>query len=281
MLRVAQPSTKRVLVVTQHRARVNKMRQDKTPPPPPPPTAHRRHRPWPLVLSPPRDSALFCVCGVCVSGHGVGVGRAGTAKAHKGAPITNTECFWHARVTAYTLLKSEVSLRAFQPYARGAARPDSRLLGVRRGLSSLSISTRQAPPEKKLVVPLSNICPQVQKASLARRVVFQICTEPACSARFHYPYFRTDFGFGVDPGRLRGYPLAHLAGTWRLPTPHHPDAVPTDFNGFMWLSRPPPKSRDSGTGHLRHQNAAPTPHSRHAPHPPRLVCGGNYGAGTH
>jgi hypothetical protein len=23
-----------------------------------------------------------------------------------------------------------------------------------------------------------------------------------------------DFGFGVDPGRLRGYPLAHLAGTW-------------------------------------------------------------------
>jgi hypothetical protein len=26
--------------------------------------------------------------------------------------------------------------------------------------------------------------------------------------------FRPDFGFGVDPGRLRGYPLAHLAGTW-------------------------------------------------------------------
>ena len=23
-----------------------------------------------------------------------------------------------------------------------------------------------------------------------------------------------DFGFGVDPGRLRGYSLAHLAGTW-------------------------------------------------------------------
>jgi hypothetical protein len=23
-----------------------------------------------------------------------------------------------------------------------------------------------------------------------------------------------DFGFGLDPGRLRGYPLAHLAGTW-------------------------------------------------------------------
>jgi hypothetical protein len=33
-------------------------------------------------------------------------------------------------------------------------------------------------------------------------------------ARFHYPQFRLDFGFGVDPGRLRGYPLAHLAGTW-------------------------------------------------------------------
>jgi hypothetical protein len=26
--------------------------------------------------------------------------------------------------------------------------------------------------------------------------------------------FRPDFGFGVDPGRLRGYTLAHLAGTW-------------------------------------------------------------------
>jgi hypothetical protein len=24
-----------------------------------------------------------------------------------------------------------------------------------------------------------------------------------------------DFGFGVDPGRLRGCPLAHLADTWR------------------------------------------------------------------
>jgi hypothetical protein len=31
--------------------------------------------------------------------------------------------------------------------------------------------------------------------------------------RFHYPHFSDpDFGFGVDPGRLRGYPLAHLAG---------------------------------------------------------------------
>jgi hypothetical protein len=59
-----------------------------------------------------------------------------------------------------------------------------------------------------------------------------------------------NFGlFGVEPGRLRGYPLAHLADTWRRSTPHHPDAVPTDFNGFLWLSRPPPKSRDSGTGH--------------------------------
>ena len=36
----------------------------------------------------------------------------------------------------------------------------------------------------------------------------------------------------------------------------------------MWLSRPPrPKSRDSGTGHLGHQNAAPTPHSRHPTRP--------------
>jgi hypothetical protein len=30
--------------------------------------------------------------------------------------------------------------------------------------------------------------------------------------RFHYPQFRPDFGFRVDPGRLRGYPLAHLEG---------------------------------------------------------------------
>jgi hypothetical protein len=34
------------------------------------------------------------------------------------------------------------------------------------------------------------------------------------ATRFHYPQFRPDFGFGVDPGRLHGYPLAHLAGTW-------------------------------------------------------------------
>jgi hypothetical protein len=32
---------------------------------------------------------------------------------------------------------------------------------------------------------------------------------------FTIPNSEPDFGFGVDPGRLRGYPLAHLAGTWR------------------------------------------------------------------
>jgi hypothetical protein len=31
---------------------------------------------------------------------------------------------------------------------------------------------------------------------------------------FTIPKSEPDFGFGVDPGRLRGYPLAHLAGTW-------------------------------------------------------------------
>jgi hypothetical protein len=31
---------------------------------------------------------------------------------------------------------------------------------------------------------------------------------------FTIPISDPDFGFGVDPGRLRGYPLAHLAGTW-------------------------------------------------------------------
>jgi hypothetical protein len=31
---------------------------------------------------------------------------------------------------------------------------------------------------------------------------------------FTTPKSEPDFGFGVDPGRLRGYPLAHLAGTW-------------------------------------------------------------------
>jgi hypothetical protein len=50
--------------------------------------------------------------------------------------------------------------------------------------------------------------------------------------------------------------------------PAPPRCGPTNFNGFLWLSRPPPaKSRDSGTGHLGHQNAAPTPHSRHPTRP--------------
>jgi hypothetical protein len=31
---------------------------------------------------------------------------------------------------------------------------------------------------------------------------------------FTIPISDPDFGFGVDPGRLCGYPLAHLAGTW-------------------------------------------------------------------
>jgi hypothetical protein len=32
---------------------------------------------------------------------------------------------------------------------------------------------------------------------------------------FTTPISDPDFGFGVDPERLRGYPLAHLAGRWR------------------------------------------------------------------
>jgi hypothetical protein len=36
----------------------------------------------------------------------------------------------------------------------------------------------------------------------------------ALSLAFAIPKSEQDFGFGVDPGRLRGYPLAHLTGTW-------------------------------------------------------------------
>jgi hypothetical protein len=36
-----------------------------------------------------------------------------------------------------------------------------------------------------------------------------------CVLAFTIPNSEPDFGFGVNPGRLRGYPLAHLAGTWR------------------------------------------------------------------
>ena len=51
--------------------------------------------------------------------------------------------------------------------------------------------------------------------ALSGEIVRPSNMESAVLTRFHYPQFRPDFGFGVDPGRLRGYPLAHLAGTWR------------------------------------------------------------------
>jgi hypothetical protein len=89
-----------------------------------------------------------------------------------------------------------------------------------------------------------------------------------------------DFGFGVDPGRLRGYPRAHLAGacggdqprTTSMPfqristdfcgSPDHPRRAET-AERITWGTKTPPRP--------------PQP----APHPHRPVCGRNHGAGTH
>jgi hypothetical protein len=45
-------------------------------------------------------------------------------------------------------------------------------------------------------------CTQNLRACVGALLAFNVISDP-------------DFGFGVDPGRLRGYPLAHLTGTWR------------------------------------------------------------------
>jgi hypothetical protein len=99
-----------------------------------------------------------------------------------------------------------------------------------------------------------------------------------------------NFGSGMDPGRLRGYSLAHLADTCHRPTPHHSDAVPTDFSGFCGSPDHPREApRQRGTGHLALGAPKRRPCSRLPPlHPtagtppaPARMCGGNHGAGTH
>jgi hypothetical protein len=77
------------------------------------------------------------------------------------------------------------------------------------------------------------------------------------------PISDPDLGFGV------GVCADILSHTWPVRGGDQPRTTPmpsqrilTDRSGSL-----PPKSRDSGTGHLGHQNAAPTPHSRYPTRP--------------
>jgi hypothetical protein len=102
--------------------------------------------------------------------------------------------------------------------------------------------------------------------------------------RFHYPYCRP--GFWVRGGsrafaRVSSRTLGRYVAVTNPAPPRCP--VPTDFNGFMWLSRPqttPEEPRQRNAGPLGAPKRRPDP-PQPALHPPRLVCGGNHGAGTH
>jgi hypothetical protein len=90
------------------------------------------------------------------------------------------------------------------------------------------------------------------------------------ATRFHYPYFRT--GFWVRGGS-RAFARISSRTLGRYVAVTNPAPPRCRSNGFQRISGalqtpdPPPKSRDSGTGHLGHQNAAPIPHSRHLTRP--------------
>jgi hypothetical protein len=76
----------------------------------------------------------------------------------------------------------------------------------------------------------------------------------------------------LGSGWIQGICADILSHTWPVRGGDQPRTtpmpfVPTGFNEFLWLSRPPPKSQDSGTGHLGHQNATPTPHSQYPTRP--------------
>jgi hypothetical protein len=102
-------------------------------------------------------------------------------------------------------------------------------------------------------------------------------------AFIHYPHFRP--GFWVRSGSRAFARMSSRALGRYVVRGGDPDAVPTDFNGFMWRSNGFQRvyvalqaSPQTATGHLGHQNAGRPDPLQPAPHLPRLVCGGNHGA---
>jgi hypothetical protein len=98
--------------------------------------------------------------------------------------------------------------------------------------------------------------------------------------RFHYPYFRT--GFWVRGGS-RAFARISSRTLGRCVVVTNPAQPRCRSNGFqriyVALQTTPeePKHRNGPLGAPKRRPDPPQP----APHPPRLVCGGNHGAGTH
>lgn len=98
--------------------------------------------------------------------------------------------------------------------------------------------------------------------------------------RFHYPYFRT--GFWVRGGS-RAFARISSRTLGRYVVVTNPAPPRCRSNGFQRISGAlqttpeEPRQRNGPLGAPKRRPDPPQP----APHPPRLVCGGNHGAGTH
>jgi hypothetical protein len=103
---------------------------------------------------------------------------------------------------------------------------------------------------------------------------------PAAPTRFHYPYFRP--GFLVRSGS-RAFARISSRTLGRYVAVTNPAPPRCRSNGFQRISvalHPPPEEPRQRNGPLGAPKRRPAP-PQPAPHPPRLVCGGNHGAGTH
>ena len=98
--------------------------------------------------------------------------------------------------------------------------------------------------------------------------------------RFHYPQFRT--GFWVRGGS-RAFARISSRTLGRYVVVTNPAPPRCRSNGFQRISGAlqttpeEPRQRNGPLGAPKRRPDPPQP----APHPPRLVCGGNHGAGTH
>jgi hypothetical protein len=90
-----------------------------------------------------------------------------------------------------------------------------------------------------------------------------------------------DFGFGVDLGRLRGDILSH---TWPVRGGDQPRTTPMPFERIstdLCGSLDHPRRAETAERATWGTKTPPRPPTAGTPHPPRLVCGGNHGTGTH
>ena len=115
------------------------------------------------------------------------------------------------------------------------------------------------------------------------RSCYHTTTPPALfsgHARFHYPYFRP--GFWIRGGS-RAFARISSRTLGRYVVVTNPAPPRCRSNGFQRISvalqttPEEPRQRNGPLGAPKRRPDPPQP----APHPPRLVCGGNHGAGTH